>query len=107
MYSRFAATNRIVMNQSIWSLSGQRALVTGGTKGIGQAIVQQFLDLGAAVFLVARDNELLQKQLGEYRHQGHTVEGMAADVSQPGVAAQVIDAVRGKWDSLHILVNNA
>ena len=36
------------MNQSLWSLSGQRALVTGGTKGIGEAIVQQFLDLGAA-----------------------------------------------------------
>ncbi|GAB3548417.1 SDR family oxidoreductase [Spirosoma fluminis] len=95
------------MNQSIWSLSGQRALVTGGTKGIGEAIVRQFLDLGAAVFLVARDNELLQTQLAGYRQQGHTVEGIAADVSQPGVATQVIDAVRAKWDSLHILVNNA
>lgn len=95
------------MNQPIWSLSGQRALVTGGTKGIGEAIVRQFLDLGAAVFIVARDNELLQKQLVEYRQQGHTVDGLAADISQPGVALQVIDAVRATWDSLHILVNNA
>ncbi|AUD03175.1 SDR family oxidoreductase [Spirosoma pollinicola] len=95
------------MNQSLWSLSGQHALVTGGTKGIGEAIVRQFLDLGASVFIVARDNSLLQQQLAEYRQQGHTVAGLAADVSQPGVAAQIIEAVKAQWDSLDILVNNA
>lgn len=95
------------MNQSMWSLTGQRALVTGGTKGIGEAIVRQFLDLGAAVFIVARDNQLLQQQLADYRQQGHTVGGMAADVSQPGEASRIIDAVRAMWDSLDIVVNNA
>ncbi len=95
------------MNQSLWSLIGQRALVTGGTKGIGEAIVQQFLDLGAAVFIVARDNELLQQQLANYQQQGHTVDGIAADVSQPGVAIQVMEAVKARWNSLDILVNNA
>ena len=95
------------MNQSLWSLSDQRALVTGGTKGIGEAIVRQFLDLGASVFIIARDNDLLQQQLSEYRHQGHSVEGLAADVSQPGVAVQIIDAVKAVWHSVDILVNNA
>ncbi|GAB3040920.1 SDR family oxidoreductase [Spirosoma pulveris] len=95
------------MNQSLWSLTGQRALVTGGTKGIGEAIVRQFLDLGAAVFIVARDNTLLQQQLTDYRQQGHTVDGLAVDMSQPGTAAQVIQAVTMNWGSLDILVNNA
>ncbi|UHG90024.1 SDR family oxidoreductase [Spirosoma oryzicola] len=95
------------MNQTLWSLSGQRALVTGGTKGIGEAIVRQFLDLGASVFIVARDNELLQRQINDYRQQGHTVEGIAADVSQPGVAAQIIESVKTTWGKLDILVNNA
>ncbi|MBD2700027.1 SDR family oxidoreductase [Spirosoma sp. BT702] len=95
------------MNPSLWSLRGQRALVTGGTKGIGEAIVQQFLDLGASVFIVARDNTLLQQKLTEYRQQGHSVEGIAADVSQPNVASQVIEAVTKTWGSLDILVNNA
>ena len=95
------------MNQSLWSLNGQRALVTGGTKGIGEAIVRQFLDLGASVFIIARDNDLLQQQLAEYRQQDHQVEGLAADVSQPGVAAQIVDAVKTVWDSVDILVNNA
>ena len=95
------------MNQSLWSLVGQRALVTGGTKGIGEAIVRQFLDLGAAVFIVARDNDLLQRQLTEYRQQGHTVEGVAADLSQPGEAVRVVESVRAVWAALDIVVNNA
>ncbi len=95
------------MNQPLWSLVGQRALVTGGTKGIGEAIVRQFLDLGAAVFIVARDNALLQRQLADYRQQGHTVDGIAADVSQPGEAVRVIETVRAAWDTLDIVVNNA
>lgn len=94
------------MNQSLWSLSGQHALVTGGTKGIGEAVVRQFLDLGATVFIVARDNDLLQQQLADYRQQGHTVDGFAADLSQPEAAAQVINAVRTTGDSVDILVNN-
>lgn len=93
--------------QSLWSLKGQLALVTGGTKGIGEAIVQQFLDLGASVCLVARDSTLLQQQLDNYRQQGHDVEGVSADVSQPGAARTIIDAVNEKWGSLDILVNNA
>ncbi len=95
------------MNQPPWSLGGQRALVTGGTKGIGEAVVRQFLDLGAAVFIVARDNDRLQQQLTDYRQQGHTVEGVTADVGQPGAAATIIEVVRSVWDRLDILVNNA
>ena len=95
------------MNKSLWSLSGQRALVTGGTKGIGDAVVRQFLDLGASVFIVARDNALLQQQLTDYRQQGHDVAGIAADVSQPGAASTIMDAVKNQWDTLDMLVNNA
>ena len=95
------------MTQSLWSLRGQRALVTGGTKGIGEAIVRQFLDLGASVFIIARDPSLLQQQLDEYRQQGHEVEGLATDVSQPGTATQIMEAVNETWGGLDVLVNNA
>ncbi|RAJ94022.1 Tropinone reductase 1 [Larkinella arboricola] len=90
-----------------WQLTNQRALVTGGTKGIGQAIVQQLLQMGASVFLVARDNELLQQHLQEYRQNGFPVDGLATDISQPGAAHQLIEAVRNRWGSLDILINNA
>lgn len=95
------------MQSSLWALSGQRALVTGGTKGIGEAIVQQFLAVGASVFIVARNHTLLQQQLAQYREQGYTVEGLATDVSQPGAAHQLIETVREQWGGLDILVNNA
>ncbi|WP_375443687.1 SDR family oxidoreductase [uncultured Fibrella sp.] len=91
---------------NLFSLQGQRALVTGATKGIGEAIVRQFLQLGAAVFVVARDNDLLQQQLTEYRQQGYVVEGLAVDLSQPDSAKTLADAVKETWGSVGILVNN-
>ncbi|WP_266363831.1 SDR family oxidoreductase [Tellurirhabdus rosea] len=93
------------MNPS-WQLNGRRALVTGGTKGIGEAIVRQLFELGASVFLVARDAVLLAKQVEEYRQQGFVVEGLAADVSQPGVAVGLLETVKTVWGGLDILVNN-
>lgn len=95
------------MNHPLFQLTGRKAVVTGGTKGIGEAIVQLFLELGASVFLVARDGDLLQTQLTGYREQGYDVEGLAADLSQPGAPAQLIETVRQRWGGLDILVNNA
>ena len=95
------------MPSPLFQLTNQKALVTGGTKGIGEAVVQLFLELGASVFIVARDNALLQNQLTAYRQQGHDVEGLAADLSQPDEVARIMDAVRGRWGGLDILINNA
>jgi Tropinone reductase 1 len=95
------------MSHPLFQLTGQKALVTGGTKGIGEAVVQVFLELGASVFLVARDAELLQQQIDTYRQQGHDVAGWAADVGHPDTAAALIERVRDHWGGLDILVNNA
>ncbi len=91
---------------SIWNLTHKRALVTGGTKGIGEAVVRQFLDLGASVFIVARDNALLQSQLATYQQQGHSVIGLALDLAQPGAANILAEAVQDQCGGLDILVNN-
>jgi Tropinone reductase 1 len=44
-----------------WTLEGKTALVTGGSKGIGKAVVKEFLDLGATVIAVGRSVEILQE----------------------------------------------
>ena len=94
------------MTPTLFTLRGQRALVTGATKGIGEAITRQFLQLGAAVFLVGRDNDLLQQQLTIYRQQGYVVEGLAIDLSHAQAAQTLANAVREVWGSVTILVNN-
>lgn len=91
----------------MWNLQNQKALVTGGTKGIGEAVARQLFDLGAAVFIIARDSELLDKQILDYRQQGYSVEGLAIDVAQTGAAQTIMQAVRERWGNLDILVNNA
>ncbi|WP_128545824.1 SDR family oxidoreductase [Larkinella soli] len=96
-----------MLNLPLWQLTGYRALVTGATKGIGEAIVDQLLSLGAEVFLVARDNALLQEKLENYRQGGFAVEGLAEDVGRPGAAARIMEEVTARWGSLDLLVSNA
>lgn len=91
---------------SPFQLINKKAIVTGGTKGIGEAIVRQLLELGASVFVVARNNDLLEQQLTDYRQQGYAVEGLSTDLSQAGAAQIIVQAVRDHWGSLDILINN-
>lgn len=84
-------------------LGGKRALVTGGSDGIGLAIAEAFLREGAGVLIVGRDGKKLdaaRKQLGD------GVETLSADLSaSAGIDAVVEHAKRGP--PLDILVNNA
>ncbi|MEY4549255.1 MAG: hypothetical protein RL685_5450 [Pseudomonadota bacterium] len=91
-----------------WQLDGARALVTGGTRGIGQAIASELLALGADVFVVARDPERLERCLQEWRDAGHAghVHGCAADVSDAGGRTRLFEALGGSFPDLDILINN-
>jgi Tropinone reductase 1 len=90
-----------------WRLDGKRALVTGGTRGIGRAIVDDLLQFGAGVFVVARDAERLDARLADWRRAGHAVNGIAADVATAEGRKAVIEACTRETDQLHVLVNNA
>jgi len=90
-----------------WRLDGQKALITGGTRGIGKAIVDEFLHFGAEVFVVARDENRISSLIQQWRRAGHRVEGLAADISQPADRQLIYDAISQLWGHLDILVNNA
>jgi Tropinone reductase 1 len=94
------------MNLSHWKLDGKQALVTGGTKGIGRAIAEEMMALGASVFVVARDEEAVQNSVCTWKEKGLSVYGMAGDVSDSGSLNRLIEQVTEIWGSLDILINN-
>ncbi|CAI8603635.1 unnamed protein product [Vicia faba] len=58
-----------------WSLEGMTALVTGGTKGIGFAIVEELAEFGAAVHICSRKEDDINKCLEEWKRKGFNVTG--------------------------------
>jgi Tropinone reductase 1 len=88
-----------------WRLDGMRALVTGGTKGIGLAISKEFLELGAEVAVVARRDVAAGNPLGEATKAGR-LHIVSADVSTAEGRARVVDALPAGWNAIDILVNN-
>jgi Tropinone reductase 1 len=91
-----------------FGLAGQRALVTGGTRGIGQAVARQLLELGADVFVVARDAERLERELVTCRSAfpERRVEGCAADVSVEADRQVIFERLAGTLGGLDVLINN-
>jgi tropinone reductase I len=86
-----------------WLLEGRTALVTGCTSGIGLAIADEFLELGAAVIGVARDEERLAEWEERRVRSGLRVQGIAADVTSEDQRARILADV----PRLDILINNA
>lgn len=91
-----------------WTLSGQCALVTGGTRGIGHAVAEELLSLGARVFVVARDSERLASCLSAWRAAGYAEQsaGCAADVSTEAGRLLCFEQLRERFSTLDLLVNN-
>jgi Tropinone reductase 1 len=91
------------MTQSAWQLRGRNALVTGGTRGIGRAIVAELVELGAQVALVARSQAEVDAAV---RELGDRVTGVAGDVTRAADRARIVEHVRARGP-LHVLVHNA
>jgi NAD(P)-dependent dehydrogenase (short-subunit alcohol dehydrogenase family) len=88
-------------------LSGHTALVTGGNRGLGEAIAMALAASGAAVALVARDAALLQKVKTAIVGSGGQAELFIADVTNEQDVAAASKAVKEKLGPVDILVNNA
>jgi tropinone reductase I len=89
-----------------WTLRNKKALITGSTKGIGLAIAEEFISLGAEVFIVARTRKTVDSLLSEWNKSGYKVYGTASDLSIKEGREKLIKEVSHTWDSLDILVNN-
>jgi len=89
------------------TLKGKKALITGGTKGIGLEIVKEFLELGASVYTCSRNRDMLETMTGDFSKLSFEIYGMQADVSKQEDIDKLFDEIGKKWYSFDILVNNA
>ncbi len=92
----------------MWDLHGKVAFVTGGSRGIGRAIVEALLAEGATVFFCARNAERLRRTAEELRGRfGERVHPLRSDVRIFPEVQQAFREIDEKAGALHILVNNA
>jgi gluconate 5-dehydrogenase len=94
---------------SVWDkfrLDGRRALITGGSRGLGRAIAQALAEAGADLVLVGRERESLQQAQRELAVLGRRVDCMVADLSTPTDAEKMCENALGEHGPIHILVNN-
>jgi len=89
-------------------LKDQVALVTGGSRGIGRAIVLALAKEGAKTAFVYRGSQdAAEKLVAEITQSGGTAQALQGDVAQADVAERIVEKVLSDWGRIDILVNNA
>jgi len=89
-------------------LSGKTVLVTGGSRGIGRAIVELFADEGAKVTFFYRGNaDAAQDVVAKAREAGRDVHAVQVDVTDSAACAAAVEALADRAGRIDILVNNA
>ena len=92
-------------------LNGKKALVTGGSVGIGKAIAASFVKNGASVAIFATNEEKVKQAVAELEQSKVTstqdIQYFLVDVSKKILVDEAVAALLNKWNDLDILVNNA
>ena len=100
---------------SLQRLKGRKAVITGGSRGIGRAVAVRFASEGAAVCINHYDdsnaaNETLEALFRASKESGHGTPdhfSVAADVSKFDSASQIVTTVLSNWSGFDIVINNA
>ncbi|CAI0470643.1 unnamed protein product [Linum tenue] len=95
------------MAEARWSLNGMTALVTGGTRGIGYAIVEELAGFGARVHTCSRNEKELNDRVLEWKSKGLQVTGSVCDLSSVSDRKKLMETVSSLFDGkLNILVRS-
>ena len=91
----------------LFQLKDRVAIVTGGSRGIGQEMAEGLAEAGASLMLCARRDEWLTPAVAAMRTRGFTVEGTRCDVAKAADVQAVVDKTIAVFGRIDILVNNA
>ena len=92
---------------SLFSLAGRAAVVTGGSSGIGKAIAAALAGAGASVVIVARHTPALDQAVAEMRSAGRTADRVSADLSDRTAISGICELISEPFGAPDILVNAA
>ncbi len=87
-------------------LNGRVAVVTGGSRGLGQAMATALAQAGAQLVLVGRNAESLQNTVAALQAEGHQATGLVGDLATPEQAETTCAAILQEHPAIDILVNN-
>jgi gluconate 5-dehydrogenase len=93
--------------RELFDLSGRAAIVTGGSRGLGEEMAEGLAEAGASLMLCARREQWLTPTLDAFTGRGFKVDGMICDVSDASQVRAVIDKTIATFGKIDILINNA
>jgi Tropinone reductase 1 len=88
-----------------WTLHGKRAVITGGTRGIGKACADEFLNLGASVLIVARGAAEVEECNRYWQARSIPGKALLADLCTAAGRTILVESL-SEWGYLDILINN-
>lgn len=92
---------------NLFDLTGKRALITGGTHGLGQAIAEGLAKAGAELVITGTTPSKMEEAINYYKNKGFKATGYLFDVTNEVDAAKHIELITKELGEIHILVNNA
>ena len=91
----------------LFNLKDKRALITGGTHGLGMAMAEGLAKAGAELIITSTTPQKLEDALSYYKSQGYKASGFIFDVTDEVIAKEKVALILKEVGAIHILVNNA
>ena len=93
--------------KELYDLTDRVAIITGGSRGLGEEMAEGLAEAGAKLMICARRQEWLGPAMDNFRGRGFTVAGMICDVAAPLEVQNVVDKTMETYGKIDILINNA
>ena len=103
----YAAKKLFTSTARQFDLRDKIVLITGGSRGLGYALAEEFGRRGARLALCARDGGELQRAYNRLQHDGIAAVPFTADITNPAEVSSLVRQVTGHLGKIDILVNNA